>query len=64
MAYIRKEFGDYFCIGVAGYPETHLESTSVEQDIRDLKHKVDQGADLSLEERIFWRPQDVMIKDS
>ncbi|KAK3818915.1 MAG: methylenetetrahydrofolate reductase-domain-containing protein [Benniella sp.] len=45
VAYIREQYGDYFSIGVAGYPERHLDSTSKEDDFKWLKHKVDQGAD-------------------
>jgi len=45
VSYIRKEYGDYFCIGVAGYPEGHIDNPDKEADLLNLKAKVDAGAD-------------------
>ena len=50
VRYIRKLHGNYFCIGVAGYPEghadeSHPEHQSVELDLPYLVDKVKAGAD-------------------
>lgn len=47
-----KKIGD-FEISVAGYPETHPESTSVDADIDNLKRKVDAGADRIITQFVF-----------
>lgn len=44
VAYIKSR-NESWCIGVAGYPEGHIESPSLEEDIKNLKRKVDSGAD-------------------
>ncbi len=42
VEFIRSENYD-FCIGVAGYPEGHPESKSRDEDLKNLKRKVDSG---------------------
>jgi methylenetetrahydrofolate reductase (NADPH) len=57
VAFIREEFGNAFCIAVAGYPEGALglgrHSPEYQQDLRALKAKVDAGAEFCVTQLFF-----------
>ena len=53
VSFIRKDFGDYFGIGVAGFPEGHMLSPDRKTDACYLKAKIDAGADFVITQLFF-----------
>ncbi|WP_461832453.1 methylenetetrahydrofolate reductase [NAD(P)H] [Aquifex sp.] len=50
---IRKEFGEWFSVGVASYPEGHPESPNLDWEVKYFKEKVEAGADFSITQMFF-----------
>lgn len=48
-----KERYPHFCVGVAAYPEGHVEAESLEQDLEFLRLKLDKGADFAITQLFF-----------
>jgi len=58
VKYIKKKYGDYFCIGVAAYPEGHADSSHPETqdpkvDLPYLIEKTKAGADFIMTQLFF-----------
>lgn len=51
VRFVRKRFS--FCIGVAGYPEKHIEAASLEEDLGHLKEKLEGGGDFVITQLFF-----------
>lgn len=58
VRYIKAEYGNYFCIGVAGYPEGHVDGADdllqdPRRDMPYLVEKVQAGADFIVTQLFF-----------
>ncbi|XP_049822501.1 uncharacterized protein LOC126265371 [Aethina tumida] len=53
VKFIKNEYKNIFCVGVAGYPQIHPNSINKHQDLLHLKNKVDAGADFVLTQACF-----------
>ncbi|KAH3666757.1 hypothetical protein OGAPHI_003206 [Ogataea philodendri] len=58
VSYIKAEYDDYFCIGVAGYPEGHVEGADnsdqdMNSDLPYLAAKLNAGADFLITQLFY-----------
>ncbi len=53
VSFIRKEYGDYFFIEVAAYPEFHPQAKNAFADLDNFKRKVEAGANSAITQYFF-----------
>ncbi len=53
VSFIRQTTGDYFKIEVAAYPEIHPQALSPLEDLKNLKQKIDAGANSAITQYFF-----------
>jgi methylenetetrahydrofolate reductase (NADPH) len=62
VALIREAFPE-MGVGVAGYPESHVESPDAETDLRNLAQKVEAGADVIFTQMFFENASFLRFRD-
>ena len=58
--FMRKHFGDYFSIGVAGFPEGHILCPDKNQDAQYLEMKIENGADFVIITQLFLTIKNIL----
>jgi len=53
VSFIRAEFGDWFSIEVAGYPEYHPQARSPRHDLENFARKIKAGANSAITQYFF-----------
>ena len=53
VEFIRRESGDWFHLEVAAYPEVHPQARSADDDLLNLKRKVDAGANSAITQYFY-----------
>lgn len=62
VEYIKSDHS--LCAAVAGYPEGHIDSPSIEEDLKWLKFKVDKGAEVIYTQLFFDNEKFFSFRDS
>lgn len=53
VAFIRQEFGDWFHVDVAAYPEYHPQARSAQADFENFKRKIEAGANSAITQYFY-----------